>query len=165
MLASAEITVVCCGGPGGISQGLAVGSVQFVFILFSAKYWFDAWKAWPCLNCADSLYSSLSHMGEEVWAQAVRKVEKVLMEDGEISDWQWGNSLFWRATKTLSLVLRIQDPQSVSPVFSPRRSILFFQLVLIDLTDGIWSELPFYSLEEILPGLACECHHSEEKPS
>lgn len=86
MQASAEITVVCCGGPGGISQDLAVGSVQFVFILFSAKYWFDAWKSRPYLNCAYTLPSGLSHVGEEVWAQAVRKVEKVLMEDGEISD-------------------------------------------------------------------------------
>lgn len=37
---------------------------------------------------------------------------------------------------SVSLVLRIQDPQSVSPVFSPRRSA-FFQLVLLDLTDGL----------------------------
>lgn len=152
MLASAEITVVCCGGPGGISQGLAVGSVQFVFILFSAKYCFDAWKAWPCLNCADSLHSALSHRGEEVWAQAVRKVEK---EDGEISDWQWANYYSEELPRHCGPCAQDSDPQSVSPIFSPRRSVAFFQFVLLDLTDGIWSELPLYYIMEILPGLAC----------
>lgn len=35
----------------------------------------------------------------------------------------------------------IQNPQSVSPVFSSGRSVAFFQLVLLDPTDGVWSEL------------------------
>lgn len=56
---------------------------------------------------------------------------------------------------SVGLVLKIQDPQSVSPIFSPRRSVAFFQLVLLDLTDVIWSELPLYYIMEILPGLAC----------
>ena len=59
----------------------------------------------------------------------------------------------------------IQVPHSVSPVFSPRKSVAFFHLVLLDPTDGSWSELQIYHVTESFPGLACVCHHSERKPS
>lgn len=50
---------------------------------------------------------------------------------------------------SVSLVLRIQDPQLVFPVFSPWRSVAFVQIILLDLTDGIWSELPLHYIMEM----------------
>lgn len=64
---------------------------------------------------------------------------------------------------SVGIVFRTQDPLSVAPVFSPRGSVAFFQLVLPHLTDG--SGLSCQYVMEIFLGLACVCHHSEGKPS
>lgn len=50
-----------------------------------------------------------------------------------------------KSQDSVSLVLRIQDYQSVFP----RRSVAFVQLVLLNVTDGIWSELPLHYIMEI----------------
>lgn len=103
-------------------------------------------------------------MGEDMWAQMVRKVEKVLVEDGEDNDWHRGNSVFCRATKTL-WVLGSDGSRILSQCLQCFLLVAFLQEVSLDPTDGIWSELQLCYITESFLGLARMCHHSAGKAS
>lgn len=81
----------------------------------------------------------------------------MLPEDGEIHDWHlWKQRLFHRSTGALRVLHSDGSlPQSLPPMFSSRRSVAFFEVVFLDPTEHLYSELQIYYIMESFPGLTC----------